>query len=300
MPELPPTDTPDIAAVFVSYHCTEALLLNVTEILKQVAFVVVVDNGSSESSAGTLQAIERLDRVSLVRLGVNAGIARALNVAMQAAADRGCEWVLTMDQDSRPGENLARGLLADLGHYSEPVAIVAPMMIDAAEGTIIQGWVPPPELAGKACPIDVCMTSGALTNTRIWAQAGGFNEPYFIDYVDHEFCLRCHDVGALVLQSFNASIYHHLGQREPHRLGRWKYYATHHSAWRRYFITRNRLHLWGAFWRRHRPYILKDMKAMLFETVKILAVEDHKLAKLGAMARGIAHAVTGKPNLNRK
>lgn len=289
-----------LAAVFVSYHCTAALLRNVTEMLKQVAFVVVVDNGSPPASEGTLAAIEHLPGASVIRMHENAGIAKALNVGMQAVSDAGYEWALTMDQDSEPGEGMAAALLADLAEARQNVGIIAPMMIDAADDSIIQGWVATAELGTLARPIDVCMTSGALTSTQVWARVGGFNEPYFIDYVDHEFCLRCHDVGAAVLQSLRASIRHNLGKREPHRLGQRTFFATHHSAWRRYFITRNRLHLWSAFWRRHRPYVLKDMRALLTETFKIVAVEDHKLAKIRAMARGAVHAFTRGPDLDRK
>ena len=135
------------------------------------------------------------------------------------------------------------------------------------------------------------MTSGSLTNVEVWKIVNGFDESLFIDYVDNEYCIRCSENGFYTWQSFAARIYHHLGSRRFHRIFRWRFSATHHSAWRRYFITRNRLYVSIKFWRSQRSYVLNDLKNMVVELIKIVLVEDQKLAKILSIVRGLKDGI---------
>ena len=286
-----------VAAVFVSYECGAELVENVRLLGPQVDLVVVVDNGSAAPSGPHLLELEQSGAARVIRLGRNHGIARALNEGMRHAAEAGCDWVVTMDQDSRPDAHLVADLLRDVDAHAgaKPIAIVAPLIYGAEDRLLIQGWAGA-EGAGAASPqaaheVVTCMTSGALTRTAWWSRLGGFDEGFFIDYVDTDYCLRCLAAGAVVLQSFRASLFHHLGNRRSHRIGRVRFSATHHSAFRRYFITRNRILTWRRFARAQPRYVLDDAKGFVVESAKILLVEDDKWNKARATLRGAADAI---------
>jgi rhamnosyltransferase len=136
------------------------------------------------------------------------------------------------------------------------------------------------------------MTSGSMMPASAMNEVGPFDESLFMDYVDIEFCLRARRKRMLILQS-SAVLFHSLGRTTYHRLFGLAFGATNHSAARRYYITRNRLILlmrYAADW----PWAWREWRAMLFETVKIVLVENNKWRKFRAMAVGTADALTGR------
>lgn len=284
---------PRVAAVFISYNCSEELPRNIEVLSPQVGWTFVIDNGSLPGSAGTLQRVKVMSRVTLICLPANVGIAAALNMAMREIDAAGYTWAVTMDQDSMPDASLVADLLTAAKAADQPVAVVAPLIFGAKDNSLIQGWLPAAinEKINITHQTVVCMTSGSLTNVEVWKIVNGFDESLFIDYVDNEYCIRCSENGFYTWQSFAARIYHHLGSRRFHRIFRWRFSATHHSAWRRYFITRNRLYVSIKFWRSQRSYVLNDLKNMVVELIKIVLVEDHKLAKILSIVRGLKDGI---------
>lgn len=289
---IPRTARNTVAAAFVTYNCGREVLANVADIHPQVDRIFVVDNGSSEESQRYLEQLERSNRVTVIRLGSNFGIAKGLNVGLRAIVDAGYAWALTMDQDSRPDGTMVENLLSGLEAHGEVtrVAMIAPLIRGANDGSLIQGW-DASSTDGTAQPpreTMICMTSGALTSTTCWEKVGGFKEEFFIDCVDNEYCLRCISQGFTVLQDFHATLQHNLGRRRYHRLtSRINFSATHHSPMRRYFITRNRIVTWKIYRSLYPHYVRDDIKNALVESVKILLVEDDKWRKCVAIIRGI-------------
>ena len=138
------------------------------------------------------------------------------------------------------------------------------------------------------------MTSGNLVKAGALAKTGLFKEDLFIDYVDHEFCLRCRKKGLVVLESRTVILNHNLGETEKYtRLGL-TFHATNHSPLRRYYNARNRFVVYRRYLFSETRWILGDMLGFLKEVSKIILVERDKGKKLSAIGQGLWHGVIGK------
>ena len=274
----------------VTFNPGEALIANVTALRPQVQEVIVVDNGST--NLGPVQTLERCG-VKVFCNGENLGIAAALNVGLGYALERGYTWIATFDQDSQPPTEFVKRLLESHDAYpgKEHIAILSPVYCDEATGTVFQHG----ERNGEPFQEVVStMTSGNLVKADALAKVGLFEEDLFIDYVDHEFCLRVRREGLGVLESRTAILSHNLGETEKYERFGLTFHATNHSALRRYYNARNRLVVYRRYFTSETRWVLRDMLGFLKEVGKVILVEKDKRKKLSAVSEGLWHALTGK------
>ena len=113
-------------AVVVWYHPTEEQCESVRSYMEAVEQVIIVDNTPADNTAlaGSLPK----GRYVYLPLRENKGIATALNVGCRKAIEKGAEWILTMDQDSRwEKEQLKRYFeLANTYPEREQVGVFSP------------------------------------------------------------------------------------------------------------------------------------------------------------------------------
>jgi rhamnosyltransferase len=280
------TPAKSICAVVTTYHPGPEFGVNIALLRSQVDDVIVVDDGSSPQSLARTQEICRKNGVTLLANASNLGIATALNVGCSAAVERGFEWVATFDQDSSITPNFISSML-DVGCSSTLIGIVAPQYVDRASGEAM------PQHDVDQQEVMATMTSGSMLRLSAYRKAGPFRNDFVIDFVDHEYCLRLRSVGLRIVKAPNACLIHSLGRTRYHGFGRRRVVVTHHSATRRYYITRNRL---CVLWRYRREYgwLLLDLRAFLMETIKIVLYEEHKLQKLRATILGLVDFARGK------
>lgn len=120
------------------------------------------------------------------------------------------------------------------------------------------------------------ITSGSIIPVDISIKIGGFDENLFIDEVDHEFCYRAVNAGYDLLEIPSILMHHTIGHRTYHHIGSFHFNTLNHSAFRRYYITRNRIYVMKKY-----PLVRKQYFTELIKmTMKIILVEDHKLNKL--------------------
>ncbi|HEY5475445.1 MAG TPA: glycosyltransferase [Tepidiformaceae bacterium] len=192
----------DIAAVVVLYNPSENLLSNIDSYSDQVDAVIAVDNSDSLSRS----ILSRLDdgRVTLIPMGGNSGIARALNAGCQRAIELGYKWVLTMDQDSTATPDLVCALTEVLAtDQRNEIAIVAPAWEQVGGAPILR--------FSDLLDLDYAMTSGNLLRLDAFKGIGGFRDDFFIDHVDNEFCLRVRRSGWRIVQRRDAILLHRQG-----------------------------------------------------------------------------------------
>lgn len=213
---------------------------------------------------------------------INHGIAKALNTGINYLLEHGCEWAMTMDQDSAPPPLMHLELLRKAQYHPdfERFAIISPRHMT----------LNPPPIQNNDIQAELTlMTSGNILRISAWQKLGGFNENLFIDGVDDEFCLRANLENWLTVQLNSVKMEHPLGsQTRHHFLGR-TYFPSNHSALRRYYITRNRIFLIIEFWNRHPNFRKTQIKNILRETFLIIVFEKNKFIKIYMTLLGIWH-----------
>jgi rhamnosyltransferase len=278
----------EICAIVVTYFPAAGCADNLAALAPQVGKVLVVDNGSDAATLEPVEVAARRLGATVVRLGSNLGVAAALNVGLELAREQGFRWLATFDQDSQCTPGMIEEMARVLGCYPEPdrVAIISPSYVDRTLGfTVRQGRS---EAAGEGWRIlRTTMTSGNLVNVEIATAVGGFDDSLFIDYVDHEFCLRLRSHGYRVVQATCATLLHSLGAMERRRFIFRLVAPTHHSAVRRYYQSRNRYLLWRQYWRHEVKWVAQDIRRFVFEAMYMVLYEKQSRAKLSMVLRGL-------------
>jgi len=279
-----------VCAVIITYNPSEGLKESLIEIRPQVSHLVIIDNGSARDVETTLEELRSKFECDLILNRSNLGIAKALNLGIEYAQSRGCQYVVFFDQDSIVGDSeyVASLLEAyDRSIQSRRVAIVAPRYVDRSSGA---------ELS-SAMDRDDClltaMTSGTLIPAQVFERIGIFEESFYMDYVDIEFSLRCRREGYSIVEATKALLLHSLGRRTTHNFCGRPFSTTNHNASRRYYITRNRLLTMHRYWRDWQWFI-REVRAFVAEFLKIILVEENRNGKLKGIALGVVDALRNK------
>jgi rhamnosyltransferase len=263
----------ELAGVVVAYRPGASAAANIASYRAGLGFLAIVDNSPGPNPA--LRELAEPGRCAYLWDGRNQGMAAALNLGAGLALERGADWLLTMDQDSRfaPG---ALERLAAFAREREGAGIVSPWhRLDAEERPPSAPWE----------EIRVAMTSGNLLDLRAYRAAGPFLEKLFIDYVDHEYCLRLRRAGYRNFRVNGAVLEHSLGSLSRERFLAWTARPTHHSAERRYYTTRNRLFVM----REYPAYAPTEAWFWVRELGKMAVFEKDRYRKLKYMAKGLRH-----------
>ena len=287
-------DIPLVRAVVVSFNPQSSLIENIQALASQVDGIFLVDNASDNAeSKNILTKIENAGICHLIYNKENYGIAHALNRGvMQAAAD-GVAWVLTFDQDSLAPPNFVESLFRTLEgcSFRNEVALVAPRYRDEKTGLLTNFGS---KGRGDFAEVDAIITSGNLLRVKAFESVVGYDESYFIDCVDHDFCLKLRKKGWRVLISSSTELLHSIGVTEVHKFLGKEFKISTHSPLRRYYNARNRI----LTYRRHAlsfpRWAIHDVFCWLREMGAITLLEDEKLKKLKSVVRGVLHALLGR------
>src|SRR5258708_29269327 len=115
----------DVLAAVVTFHPGADLTHNLEALRRQVAAVLVIDNGSADFASVERAALAAGCHV--IANSDNLGIAAALNQAADLARAQDYAWLATFDQDSLVPDGALAGLLAVYAAHPdrERIAIMA-------------------------------------------------------------------------------------------------------------------------------------------------------------------------------
>jgi rhamnosyltransferase len=275
--------------VVVLYNPDESVWLNIASYIDYVGLLYVIDN-SEQKNLLLIYKINSHPSAVYIDNKSNLGIASALNRGAKKAISHSASWLLTMDQDSRFDKTSLQTLVTFA--YSLPedhkVGVLSPVH------KTVNSNVPIVKDDILTVEVDSVMTSGNLIYLKAFQSVGGFLEKYFIDCVDHEYCLRLNVNGFKVILHKKSVLEHNLGDIESRSfLGR-KIYYTNHSAMRRYYITRNRLDLIFSYGIRFPLFSFKEFAKLLTEISKIVLLERNKCKKILFSMKGCWHFFFGR------
>lgn len=278
--------------------------------------VIVVDNTPSVSNSpfpdnlirvlpeelGSFALPEKLEKSSfLVFNGVNLGLSKSYNRAISIARKLLVDYVLFLDQDSRLLPNTIQFLM-------ESLVEVRSMNVGALGCTNLQpdvssengkksiGLQPKTYFDGElAQEVFIKENSGLLVSMRNLDIAGNFNETFFLDGVDYDFCLNLREQGFRIYRSRKAIILQEAGTPSKARiLGREFAYSIR-APERTRLIMESYLRLTRLHKSQASMLILKIFLEFAFLNFKILFLYRKKFDHYGELWRGI---LLGLSNLN--
>jgi rhamnosyltransferase len=297
----PPPDALTVCAIIVTYYPDAYLFDRIERVAKQVAQILIVDNGSP--SPYKLQIREIADKLQahLILNSNNRGLACALNAGARWAASHGYRWALTLDQDTTVASDMIATLADVFRSYPSPerLAVIGSNYRHKTKGTLLSETMSiPSDFPGWE--MTAVLTSGSLVSLDSFQAVGGFRDDFFIDCVDFEYCLRTRAHGLHVAMSFKPVMEHGIGCLTEHRL-LWKKVGTsNHSPVRQYFMTRNTLILAREYLAKEPRWILSYLWAWVKSVLLVCLFEAERVPKIKNILRGCFDGVLGrtswKPN----
>lgn len=291
-----PTAPPSVCAVIIAFHPDDDFTVRLGRILPQVQAMVVIDNTPAAARKRRLIfPAKDGTRACLIENAENVGVGAALNQGLEYAERQGCTWLLTLDQDSRCHADLVETLLAVQAACVPPPVVIGSNYLDPRNGVT---KVSP---GGKTEFLEqkTVITSGTLVDVRFTRAIGGFRSDYFIDQLDHEFCLRTRSHGGRVVIGRKPVMEHSVGEAGGAwlpLLGR----LPNHSPLRKYYVTRNSLVTIARYWRSEPDWCLRRAMRLILGLPLMALLERQGLSKVRAFFAGVADALAGRMGICRK
>lgn len=218
----PPINSVNLAAIVVLYYPPKDIIENISSYINACDLIIAYKNSPIEPETEERLIRTFKDKLILIGTEENLGIGKALNEGMKHAQEKKFDWALTMDQDS----NFTQ--LSPPRSVQKNIGLIYPKY--SLEKTDIDNSAP------------WIMTSGNIVNISIWEQIGKYNENYFIDGVDFEYCMRLQRHKKTLHEEPNMILEHKLGTSV--KFGRFlflTYRVATHPPIRQYYIFRNYL-----------------------------------------------------------
>jgi len=272
-----PTTT-NVCAIIITFNPKEGLSKLIQILSPQFQKVLIVDNGSS-----VFPPIENNTALKVRRNKCNLGIATALNQGLDDALESGYEWAVTFDQDSEPSTEFLDQMIRSCMQIKAAEFLLGANYYHAHRGQIAHLS---PSQSVNPFNRTTLITSGMLLRLEFALAIGGFQDSYFIDSVDHEFCLRASQHGAKILITSTPLMQHHIG---VHRAGkRWTLaLSSSHEPVRKYYIARNTLWTVRTYIWKNPAWCVRQIARLAAEFAGIIFFESHRMAKVSAFVRGL-------------
>ncbi len=243
-----------VCGILVTFNPDVGIGSVIEAALHNLDALIVIDNCSKADVIYELQSCvdksrrslkDKSDRLYLVLNDRNVGIAKAFNLGIRLAIDRGYPFVIFLDQDSQ----ILEGTIRHLKDYYDALTnqfgnvVLTCNNVETNQMSIdnfLLGYYHRLRLANTngASEIIFGINSGLFLKVSIFHQIGFFDERYFVDGVDHEFFLRLRKNSIRVFMIKAATIQHEVGRTASVNWARTRIVFRVHSKERYYYIFR--------------------------------------------------------------
>jgi rhamnosyltransferase len=275
-----------VAGVVILYNPDDSVIKNVKSYIGFLERLYVLDN-SDVYNQNVIDFCKSNQHIVYINNGLNLGVAKALNLACKVSIEEGCQWLLTMDQDSFIKEgffDIAKAAMLDANN----------IIITASYNSIF--FMPQISKYAGFVEIGTVITSGNLLNLIGWKSLGGFCEKLFIDEVDNEFCIRATKKGYKIQATKDVYLDHNLGFKytKANRLTGKSLNFTMHSPFRVYYMTRNNLFLWKQYLFINPALVYNRIRNFIKLIYEITFYYPDKLSYYKNVAKGVFHFFISK------
>lgn len=275
-----------ISICFVLYNPNRRSIEWFKHLKKNNLDLIVYNNGINKF---TLDEIQQLN-IEVLGDGINVGVAQAFNKLIDHVFDNlGQDTTIIFDQDSKPTDQLIRNLVSESQNNAakRQLVVLAPSLAIRDTRQTYGRY----SVSKKLIEATTLASSGKVIEKSVWQKVGKFDETLFIDYVDHEWCMRAKSLGVKLFILTTAQMSHEMGDST---LRFFNYYKpVHKSPNRHYYIVRN------YFLLCRRTYFPLQWKLVeFFKTIRrivfyILVSNDRK--KSGKyICKAVKHGLTNK------
>ncbi len=268
-----------LAGVTVLFNPDEKVESNIKSYIDELDILYVVDNTPKVDNKKNFCFNKKIVYIPNKK---NLGIAKALNIGATHALKEKCDWLLTMDQDSRFEKKSLKKMLEYICKNMNKAKFDKVGIISPFHRTVQNKDIKP---KGIEKPL-IVMTSGNLVNLKVYKEINGFKDWLFIDAVDFDFCLNMRKNGYEIIQLNSCILNHELGNTEKKSFFGKIMYVSNHSAFRRYFIVRNRYYICDMYKKDFPIYCKAEKNMTKHEILRIVLYEKDKKNKLREMYRG--------------
>lgn len=293
MPEL----LGNVFGIVVTYYPAGDILRRFGKMRNIVDTFAIIDNSADSEILSGLNVVCEQIGAQIVANPKNLGVAAALNQGIRLAHQCGADWILFFDQDTCPMDAFRREMNRIVTGYFEqkPIGIVGSNYIKSNDS---RNEFPISEKRRVSyVHTSSVITSGSIHKLDMIQKIGLFKEEYFVDCVDIEYCWRAGKCGYTVLRSLEPLMTHSIGQGTEHSVFGYKTGTSNHSAFRRYFMTRNAILLAKEYMGIYPLRSMRILFSRLKSTILMCLFENERVHKLNCTAFGLWHGLVGRKDI---
>jgi rhamnosyltransferase len=272
------------ALVIVSYYPDSGFKDRLRLAAAQFPLTILVDNSGRE-----LPELSG-ENLHFLRNENNLGLGTALNQGCSEALNAGFEWVVTLDQDSQLDHNFLQIMLRGWKKCEKKPAIIGSNYFSVSRNT----YKIPPQYDSVPLPRVTVITSGSLMHLGYWNTLGRFREDFFIDAIDHEYCLRVRAAGLTVCLNSQPAMRHTIGAELTYSNWLRKIIPFSHPPLRNYTNARNSMRTIVENALQEPVWCLRRATGLCAEFLSIIFLEPGKITRAKSFLHGLWHGWLGK------
>ena len=290
----------DVVAAVVLYHpCLSTVERLVSNLNNQVSRIFLLDNTEVSCKDEVSSLLD--STVSYEWMEGNRGLGAAHNKGIDLARKADSKFILILDQDSVPADDMVSILLREAHIYSESnsssqLAAIGPCYRDqngqdrSPFVVLKRGVIRRVNAIESVVTVDHLISSGSLIPVEAIDLVGPMNESLFIDYVDTDWCLRAGNLGFTLLGARDAFMEHSLGDNVADTFG---VKLTIRSPLRCYYTVRN------GVWLMKQSYVSWHWRVAdflrLFSMFFLFSLFlGQRKENFVAMVKGVYHGILGQ------
>ena len=259
-----------ILGILVTYNPNiSELSRNIKSIYIQVDKLIIFDNSSK--NLDEIRSICSELNILLIESRINIGLASAYNFVLKNHLN-GFDFYITFDQDTFICDNLIRSMLSFF-ELDKSIRIIAPSF-EIKKNNLKKPYIFK----------DAVIQSATIFKSSLITEVGYFDDGFFIDSVDFEYCLKVRSRNFKIIQLNNFFIDHQLGESKSFLNIRF----NSHNKIRNYYIARNHIILSKRYFLKFPLFIVKKNIFFTIHFLKLLFL-DRDWTKINYFIRGLFH-----------